>query len=267
MKKFSLPIFLLALTFTARAEICHRQRSDIQNLLSETSSRINLRNGGGLFNAGVCWWHSRLQRASLFLAQYDPSSPAPTKEEARRILNDLRSMRVVTIPGHANFHSFTTQFPDELQKILNLWQKNDGVFHFSWIRGISGTSSLSSSAMQRQMDRIFRAYLASPVPIWIMAQIKGITAHSMLIKKMEKTSQGHVLWVVDSNRPLSTLKLNYKIGDRTLFTSVGNYTFVPYLGFQRDFRQMISAVGDHCGRAMYMEFEDFENLPLGDLEL
>jgi hypothetical protein len=176
-------------------------------------------------------------------------------------------MRIVTIPGHTDFYSFTSQFPQEVQAVLDLWQKSDGVFHFSWIRGISGISKLDPDLMKKRMDRIFRAYLASPVPIWIMAQIRGISAHSMLIKKMHKSNDGYILWVVDSNRPLATIKLTYTPGEGNLHTPVGNYTFVPYLGFQRDLRQIATNLKGHCGNQLHLDFDDLLNVPLGDIEL
>jgi hypothetical protein len=269
MQKF---LFILGLSFFSGlafgSEICGRQRSDIQQLLSHSSSRVAQRNGGGLFNLGVCWWHSRLQRSSVFLARYAPDQPRPTPEEAEKILESLRLMhRVVTIPGHANFESFTLDHPEQVQRLLDRWQKSDGFFHFSWIRGISGTSSLPPKQMRQQMQRIFRAYLSSPVPIWLMAQIRGISAHSVLVKKMSRTEQGFKLWVIDSNRPGQTLELVYQDGDRHIRTPAGNYTFVPYLGFQNDFRRMATAIREHCGKTQQPLIEQMHNLPAGDVEL
>jgi hypothetical protein len=46
-------------------------------------------NTGGILNGGVCWWHSRMQRAALYLTVYLPDMPPPSKPEVRRILCDL----------------------------------------------------------------------------------------------------------------------------------------------------------------------------------
>jgi hypothetical protein len=267
IKLFFLCLSLFLLAPAHATEFCERGRHEIQQLLTQAHSRIALRNGGGLFNAGVCWWHSRLQRSSLFLVQFAPQEPRPGGQEAARILAALKDMRqVVTIPGYTDFESFTRDHHPSVQKLLNGWQKSDGFFQFSWVRGISGKSSLPPQKMRRQMDRIFRAYLASPVPIWLMAQIRGITAHSVLVKRMQKIPQGYRLWLVDSNRPQQTIQIDYQEGDASLRTTAGNYNFVPYLGFQQDFKKMAQALKSYCGKGSAL-VHDMLTVPAGDVEL
>ena len=232
----------------------------------DINSRISFKNTGGLFNGGVCWWHSRLQRSSLYLAKYAPEKPQPTKAELTRIITSLRMMdRVVTIPGYKDFESFSRDYKNEIQQMLNDWQKSDGFFNFQWLRGISGHSSLPANEMIKRMDTVYKQFNSSPVPVWIMAQIKGITSHSLLISAMKKTSNGYELDVIDSNHPLKNIRIEFYEGDTSLRASGENYSFVPYVGFQNDFKKISLALKKSCG-SNFLNL-NFENIPSGEVEL
>lgn len=267
MNKTLFFILLGIISLSANAgEFCARSQSDIKSLLADTSSRVSFKNAGGLFNGGVCWWHSRLQRSSAYLVQYRPDRARPTSTEVNNILNSLRNMnRTVVIPGYSDFETFSRDHQRQIQAMLNAWQKSDGFFNFEWMRGISGRSSLEPREMRARMDDVYKFYKSSPTPLWIMAQIKGIESHSMLILKMAQTDFGYSLFVIDSNHPLETIQIDYHTGDRSLRAFGGKYTFVPYVGFQNDFTKIAAALKSTCGG--FAEDMDLSDMRPGDIEL
>src|SRR5690606_18616309 len=115
-----------------------------------------------------------------------------------------------------DFRSFSQAHQKELQAMLNEWQKIDGFLNFQWIRGLSGKSQLPAGEMIKRMDDVFEHFKKSPTPIWIMAQIKGITAHAFLVLDMLESGPGYKLEVIDSNHPGDTLVLEYQHGDTAL---------------------------------------------------
>ncbi len=226
-------------------DLCARSNNDIRSYLRYSSSRIAFENAGGIMDGGVCWWHNRLQRASSYLVIFDPEKSPPSRPEIDYILSSLRSLKqVVTIPGYRDFYSFTKDHQIQIQAMLEDWQKRDGFLNFEWIRGISGKSSLPPSQMRKRMDEIYTLFKKSPVPVWIMAQIKGVTSHSFLLLEMEQTDQGYEMAVIDSNHPSETIRLSYLTGDSFLKNDL--YTFVPYVGFQNDFRLILRALSQTC---------------------
>lgn len=241
-------LFISLLSWSAFAsDFCGRRQPDIRGLLLDSSSRIAFKNGGGLLNKGVCWWHNRLQRSSAYLVKYNPAGNPPDRRQVRQILTSLVQMnKVVVIPGYSDFETFTRDHQREVQAILNDWQKLDGFFNFEWIRGISGRSSLDGRAMLLRMKNIYNQFRSSPVPLWIMAQIKGVTSHSFLVVKMTMRENGYDMDVIDSNDPQKTIRIEYNVGDTFLSPPGEKYSFVPYSGFQNDFRKISSALKEHC---------------------
>jgi hypothetical protein len=247
-------------------DFCARTQSDMKMLLSEKTSRISFKNNGGLFNGGVCWWHSRLQRSSAYLVQFRPDRNRPTNPELNMILNSLRMMnKTVVIPGYQDFETFSTDYKNEIQAMLNDWQKRDGFFNFEWMRGISGKSSLEPDQMRARMDDVYKHYKNSPTPLWIMAQIKGIESHSFLILRMVQTENGYTMEVIDSNHPVETVTIDYHQGDRNLRATGAKYSFVPYVGFQNDFVKLSQALKSACGGLT--EGLDLSDVQEGDVEL
>lgn len=256
MKKLSLLVLFCASSLHA-ASFCGRQQQDIRILLAETPSRISFVNRGGLFNGGVCWWHSRLQRSSAYLAKFRPGQRKPTRPEVMNILAKLRQMSgIAMIPGYSDFHSFTRDHEKEVQAMLDSWQKVDGFFNFQWIRGISGRSQLDPGSMKEQMDLVYAYYKLTPAPLWVMAQIKGITSHALLVVKMFPTDNGYVLDVIDSNHPLETLTIDYFYGESNLKAPKDSYAFVPYVGFQKDFQSISATLRRACPQGMFSQKQD-----------
>lgn len=247
---------------------CERNREDILSLMKEPTARIAFKNSGGLINGGVCWWHSRLQRSSYYLVRFNPTAPKPNQKQLSEILTKLRSMdTVVTIPGFDNFSQFTRAYQKQVQKMLNDWQVIDGVFHAQWIRGISGKPILPAAELATRMDSVYQSYRQSPAAMWIMAQMEGITSHSFLIVHMEKVNGGYDLDLIDSNHPMEVVRVKYQSGDQTLRTNRNSNPFVPYVGFQEDFRRISQSLVGFCRDKNMEILQDFLDIRDGEIEL
>jgi hypothetical protein len=245
------------------ASVCERTNQDIVDALKHSDSRIAFKNNGGLFNGGVCWWHSRLQRSSAVLAYYSPEKNKPSAYQVSIILGRLRNMNsIVEIPGFENFEAFTAYFQTDVQAELEKWQKIDGFLNHQWIRGLSGNYQLPSQTLQNHMDKLYQAFKVSPHPIWIMAQMKGIESHSFLVMDMSENGHGYDLSVIDSNKPKSIRKINYQVGDKSVSLTDGKKEFIPYLGFQGDWLKLNETLSQFCGRQSFNSA-----FPMGDLEL
>ncbi len=264
MKKY---LFILALTsFNLYAQnVCERIQQGVIPYLETRESRIQFKNRGGLFNGGVCWWHSRLQRASSYLVDFRPELNRPGKEELNKILKTLKTMSgTVIIPGFADFLTFTEAYKAEVQSVLEQWQKEDGFINQQWVRGISGKYELPPIEMKTRMDGLYDLFQKSPHPMWVMAQIKGIESHAFLVLDMIPQGAGYELRVIDSNVPLETKIFNFVNGDRFLKHPKDKYSFVPYSGFQKDYDAILNSVKKRCGDIFDI---DSREIPRGEIEV
>lgn len=244
-------VFLLASSASAShsnlASLCSANRSEIFEKFEAKENRIHFRNDGGLFDGGVCWWHSRLQRSSVYLAQYEPSRPHPTQKEAQSLIQHLIEFdSVVTIPGYSNFNDFSRDHQELIQRELNEWQIRDGFIQQQWIRGLYGRPSMPPAVLRERMAKIFVKFKNSKPGMWVMAQFPGITSHAVLILGMVRTTEGFQLRVIDSNRPEITRELTYRYGDRSI--QLGNEGFTPFVGFQSDQEKIDSTLREFCSR-------------------
>ncbi len=260
-------VVLSSISFSWATDFCSRTQADILSVLESPMARIAFKNEGGLFNGGVCWWHSRLQRSSVYLSRFAPEKPKPSAEAAKNILLALRKMsQTVTIPGYSDFISFTKDHQGIAQQILNDWQTYDGVFNSEWRRGISGRSTLPAADLEKQMRAVFEFTKTSPVPVWIMAQMKGITSHAFLVVDMVQTGAGYDMKVIDSNVPGKTRRIQYRVGQTTVTVIGSDYAFIPYVGFQNDFRLITSAIKGACRSVLSTVMDEFPEIQDGDIE-
>lgn len=260
-------VFLfLTLSGGARAEVLsripgvcdrHSDRDSQELTIANPRYRTSFQNSGGLKNSGVCWWHSRLQRAVWSLAEFRPELSKPSKSEAISLIHSLAQLSgVVVIPGYEDFFSFSADFHAEIQRELEQWQLRDGFINQAWIRGISGRSDFARNPrkLKRIMDELYRyskkAKSEKFIP-WVMLQLKGIVSHAALLTKMVKTDEGYSLSIVESNYPDKTLVWEYRIGDG--HTGGGKYTTVPYYGYHRDVQKMNRAITRYCSTPAFAQ--------------
>ena len=171
--------------------------------------------------------------------------------------------QTVIIPGFADFQTFTRSHQKEVQSFLEAWQREDGFLNQEWIRGISGQYELPVDAMKKRMDILYDQFVKSPHPVWIMAQIKGITSHSFLLLNMTPMGSGYELKLIDSNAPQRTKIVEYEVGQRALKYPTDTYSFVPYLGFQKDLVMIKRSVEKVCGNILGLD----NYIPMGEVEL
>jgi hypothetical protein len=264
MKKYLSLLVFFSFNVSAKG-LCQRVAQGIIPYLQTAESRISFKNQGGLFNGGVCWWHSRLQRSSAYLAEFKPELAPPTLQEAQIIIRQLKVMtKTVTIPGFADFAAFSKAYQAEVQNVLEVWQREDGFLNSEWIRGISGQYELAPEIMKIRMDKLHEQFLKSPHPIWIMAQIQGVESHAFLILSIDPIENGYELEVIDSNVPTQRKSITYQVGQRFLKHPKDKYSFVPYLGFQKDFQFLQASVVKKCGNVFGLDSQD---ISLGEVEL
>ena len=264
MKKYLALLVFLSFNISAQT-LCQRVTDGVVPYLEKSESRISFKNRGGLFKGGVCWWHSRLQRSSAYLADFKPDLPKPTQEQVKLIIRQLKAMsKIVIIPGFADFYSFTKAYESEVQNVLEIWQREDGFFNQQWVRGISGKYELPAPEMKIRMDTLHEQFLKSPHPIWIMAQIKGVESHSFLVLAMNPIENGYDLEVIDSNVPGQRKLFTYQVGQKFLKHPKDKYSFVPYLGFQKDYQLIEASIEKQCGNVFGLESSE---IPMGEIEL
>lgn len=225
------------------ADVCERSPTEIKAQFYDIQSRISFKNDGGLFDGGVCWWHSRFQRASIYLVKYAPEKQKPSAEQAKQLIRDIIAMNhVVEIPGYKDFFDFTLSFQNEIQEELNAWQLRDGFIFQQWVRGLYGRSSMPDDELKKRMDIVYSKFKENLPGLWVMAQLPGITSHALLIIDMKPRASGYDLTMIDSNAPDTNLTTSYHFGDRT----VSSYGMVPYVGFDEDFKRIEKALKESC---------------------
>ncbi len=240
---------LLSLASINKQNFCSRKMNH-QNLISDFQKKENLisfRNSAGLFNGGVCWWHSKLQRKAHYLALFKPELNKLTPEEYGKIIRKLiKGKKIITIPGYKNFYDFSKDYKDYILKRLTLWQVKDGVIGFSWIRGLRGKTNTSAEKLKKSMKSLYSYTVEKKNFAYLKLQIKGISSHSWLVYDMKKNSEGYVLKLVDSNASTRPKEYTYKFGDTELknFRKYGD--FLVYLEEKKEQKRLKKTVKTFC---------------------
>tara|TARA_B110001454_G_scaffold219204_1_gene252232 strand:+ start:48625 stop:49461 length:837 start_codon:yes stop_codon:yes gene_type:complete len=193
--------------------------------LSLSQNRLSFTNRGGLFNGGVCWWHSRLTRAAQYLAVFDPSEPKVTSDEAYKLVQRLREGRPVTINGYHNLQDFSIDHQEVIQENLEAWQISNGGFGLGFLDGLMGSNSIPADDLKILMDEMYNRLQTYQKPIYQVLQLPGITAHGWLVIGMQPTTNGYKFEVVDSNY-YDAQTWNYTNGSTGFF--YGSSPFVSY---------------------------------------
>jgi hypothetical protein len=236
-----------------QSAICQRTKLEWKNEFEVLENRMAFRNEGGLMDGGVCWWHSRLQRSAVYLARFKPTLPQPTIKQARTLVQSLvHFKKVVTIPGYSNFNDFSKDHEPLIQEELNRWQLRDGVLYQQWIRGLYGRPQMSAANLKKRMQWIYRRFQNARPGLWVMAQMPGITSHSLLLLDMKPHPRGFTLKVIDSNRPMQTRTVDYLYGQNSLF--LGTDPFTPFVGFETDQLRIQSAIKQYCRKLKNYSF-------------
>lgn len=229
-----------------------------KNLTRNLLSLFSFENQGGLGNGGVCWWHSRFQRNSLYLTVYRPGEERPSQAELEKIIAKIRTGNsVVVIPGYSDFSEFSYKNQKFIQKELENWQKLDGFAKFGWVSGISGSEVVSANELKKMMDELYQNVEVEGNIAYQKLQIKGITAHAWLVVNMKQVNGGYDLEVLDSNFPSSTGFYRYRSG-QTNFEHPYYGKFTPYLERSDEMKAIKMAVMKQCNPAEYKIIKDKE---------
>ena len=162
------------------------RRSLISHLESYHQSTQNTEFREGLFNLGVCWWRSRMQRSALYLTYYSPTKPMPTLAEAEAIIAALVSRKeIVEIPGFSDFETFSNVYAEPLLKAENNWQLRDSpAGALKSIDPLRQTASVHNENLFRDVAKMERMISEYGVVPYVLLQVKGIYAHSWLIQTL-----------------------------------------------------------------------------------
>ena len=217
---------LFALT---KQEFC-RQKTDFTHFktsLLKVENRMAMRNQGGLFNGGVCWWHSRFQRNTHYLGLFQPQFNKLSKRSTKKLIRKIvKGKSVIKIPGFANLKELSSDpyFERYILRQLDKWQLRDGVFKFAWVNGLSGKHITSHEDLRFQLDKIHTEVMLEYIP-YVKLQIKGISSHAWLIWDIKRVGRSYHISYIDSNRPTQTKFYKVKDGDRQIKFS--RTSFVP----------------------------------------
>ena len=175
-----------------------------KELKTHYGSRMEFKNSGGLFDLGTCWWHSRLQRNSAYLAIYRPELPRASESEYTALVRDLiRGDRVVEIPGYTNLFDFSLDQKTMIQSLLNEWQLTDGFIWQRWIDGLNSSARTTPEELRLALDTIYARVEHENLVQFVKVKFRGIQfqTHALLIIGMSKIKNGYHLNVIDSNHP------------------------------------------------------------------
>lgn len=232
----------------SKAEFCsdRKDKDYVKELALENEGNMSFTNHGGIANGGVCWWHSRFVRKALYLTYYKPELPAPTVDEAVKIIEKIRSgNEVIAIPGVSNFREFSRQYSALIQAELENWQIVDGFIKQSWIVGLSGSHEVKPKNLKKKMDELYNYVVKENNIAYEKLQIKGITAHAWLVVDMKKVKGGYDLFIIDSNYYNYPIEYNYRDGD-TSFTHPFYGNFVPYLEQKGEMKKIKKVISKYC---------------------
>ena len=241
---------------TSKAEFIEKSKdplyfirlAGVNEYFDTNENLFSFRNSGGIFSAGVCWWHSRFQRAALYLTTYRPDKPKCSEKEAKRIISNLvRGRKVSEINGFNNFYDFSKEFQGLIQKRLNIWQLIDGIFFWQWLNGLAGEYETTSEKLKKLMDKIYEEVSTRKRIGYVKVQIKGIDAHAWLITEIEKGKDGesYIFNAIDSNYPDSAFPHTYRFGDTHLFYYSKPYKCVPYLQKSYEVSKYFEAIKEY----------------------
>ena len=245
-------LFLTASAFIASSALaadalCNRSGADLLQQAIDPAQRLSFENHGGLFNGGVCWWHSRFQRNALYLAKFRPELPKLSREDNFALIQRLRHFNVVEFPGYKNLQEFSKENEDLIQNELERWQLDDGTIGFGWIDGLEGESKyLAPELLKQSMDELFNLVVIHREIAFQKLQIPGITSHAWLVIDMISQGQNYQLKVIDSNYPEEVKTVNYRMGDTHVTMPYNGWTFIPYTERQNDFASITATLQEYC---------------------
>ncbi|MBY0413037.1 MAG: hypothetical protein K2Q18_02675 [Bdellovibrionales bacterium] len=233
---------------TSKVDFCGRFAGSaaLSDFSNDSVNLMTLKNQGGLFNGGVCWWHSRFQRNIFYLSIFRPDLPKLNPSEAKALIKEIRAGKsIVSIPGFHTFSEFTEAYKKEILSELEAWQLYDGVVLGSWIDGLKGDTQVKPEVLKNMMETTYKYVEVDKKIAYQKLQIKGITSHAWLIVGMKAGPNGYEVGLIDSNNPMMSESYSYKFGDKS-FNNKSYGNFVPYLEFTREEERLATVAKTFC---------------------
>lgn len=252
--------------FDLKQQHCYRYRSKkswsyFQKQIRDPMNRLAFRNEGGwrwsddeYIVSGVCWWHSRFQRAATYLAIFDPAGEKPTDRRAVQIVDDLAHFRKrVVISGYKNLYEFTKEHEKVIQNELERWLKRDAISGvMRTLNPLRESFKTSRNDLRQWMARLDYLVNEHRIIPFVLQQVKGLKAHASLVIGMElgfemisgkKQWTGFVLEMLDSNTfQIDTVR--YRFGDETL--KGYSHEFSPSVDYDSDLFKVWEIMDRDC---------------------
>jgi len=226
-------------------EACKRTGTDVLMALRDPNNQLSFDNDGGLFDGGVCWWHTRFTRSAAYLAEFHPELPKLSDDDAVNAIHAISELNEkVVIAGYANLKDFSTDYQQEIQSQLNKWQIRNGFLHAAWIQDLEGHDSAPPDQLHDMIYGIASQFDQEKRPLFLFLRLKGVTSHASLLIGYNFTSDGVALDVLDSNFTGTVTTFTYTEGMTSL--DYHGTPYVPYVEFEDDFDQINGALQDAC---------------------
>jgi len=230
-------------------------KTEFINSLLKSENRLSFLNQGGEFNIGVCWWHSRFQRAASYLAYYEPEKNKPSEEEVEEIINAIiYQKRVVSIPGFSSLSEFSKAHEKQIQSALESWQIRDSLTG-ALARSLNPLRPSYKSYTKDIVHTFYRLHQLindEKVIPFVIEQNTGATAHAYLIVKAQMLGKNVVdqeieLTLIDSNSfILSTVRISKYNYDRIEYQNIKFEGFAIYIDYSRDLTKIERAIKQFC---------------------
>lgn len=182
----------------ASGDICQMTAEDFLAKAAHPGNLTANHNAAGPLNTGMCWWHSKMQRAAIYLAVFDrPDQPAPSREEAIQIFKDLRNYKkVVSIPGYTNWKEFSDAFSSEFYQELGNWEIAESL-RLGFVQGLRAEGTTSTQMLQKISDEVNDYKRVT----FVLLKMPLLEAHSWLLQSMELKGSDFIAGFIDSNWP------------------------------------------------------------------
>jgi hypothetical protein len=229
----------------SKVQFCqmHKTYGYVRAQFFNPENKLSFENPGGWFDAGLCWWHSRLQRAALYLTNYRPSLPKPNAQRALQIIDNVFRLKTVeVIPGFSNFQQFSHAFEKMITQYLSYIQVEDTAYFTFW-RGVR-PGRVSAAFIQNQAERIYRRVAIDDKVQYVA--LKGLShwyeSHAWLMVGAVRSESKIDFYYLDSNDSpqITPNKFTFTLGESTL------NNLVPYLQYDSDFWSIDMAVSRYC---------------------
>ena len=204
----------------AAKSVCEMNPEDFQAKAGHSGNLTQPQNEPGPLNTGMCWWHSKLQRAAIYLAVFDrPQDPRPTSEEAKQIFKDLSQLKtVVSIPGFTDWFHFTTAFRSEFYEVLGDWEIHE-TLRLEFVKGLRALKPMDSYQWQ-QINREVNEYKRVT---FLFLKMPDVRTHSWLVNSVTGSIENFQMSFIDSTYS-SGLQSYKSQGNEYVITEALHYT-------------------------------------------